>query len=119
MGIKFNIQKAIIWGIVVVIFQLLLGYFLYMNRFVAGIFSKYSDYSFLKPAEFFGGMDNWFLITTMFSIIIIIDTIKFFMARKLRLYLNERRQKKLSKITNLIMILFGLYLIVSHFLSHL
>jgi len=56
---------------------------------------------------------------SVFSIIIIIDTIKFFMARKLRLYLNERRQKKLSKITNLIMILFGLYLIVSHFLSHL
>jgi len=72
MGIKVNIQKAIIWGIVVVVFQLLLGYFLYMNSFVSGIFSKYSDYSFLKPAEFFGGMDNWFLITTLFSIIIII-----------------------------------------------
>jgi len=56
---------------------------------------------------------------SVFSIIIIIDTIKFFMARKLRLYLNERRQKKLRKITNQIMILFGLYLIVSHFLSHL
>ena len=56
---------------------------------------------------------------SVFSIIIVIDTIKFFMARKLRLYLNERRQKKFSKITNLIMILFGLFLIVSHFLSHL
>ena len=56
---------------------------------------------------------------SVFSIIIVIDTIKFFMARKLRLYLNERRQKKLRKITNQIMILFGLYLIVSHFLSHL
>jgi len=56
---------------------------------------------------------------SVFSIIIIIDTIKFFMARKLRLYLNERRQKKFSKITNLIMILFGLFLIVSNFLSHL
>ena len=56
---------------------------------------------------------------SVFSIIIVIDTIKFFMARKLRLYLNERRQKKLSKLTNLIMILFGLYLILFNFISHL
>ena len=72
MGIKINFQKAIVWGIVVAIFQLLLGNFLYMNSFVSGIFTRYSDYSFLKPAAFFGGMDNWFLITTLFNIIIII-----------------------------------------------
>lgn len=56
---------------------------------------------------------------SVFSIIIVIDTIKFFMARKLRKYLNERRQKKISIITNLIMILFGLYLILFNFLSRL
>jgi len=49
---------------------------------------------------------------SVFSIIIVIDTFKFIMAKKLRVFLNEQRQKRLSKTTNIIMIVFGVYLIL-------
>lgn len=49
---------------------------------------------------------------SVFSIIIVIDTFKFIMAKKLRVFLNDKRQKRLSKTTNIIMIIFGAYLIL-------
>lgn len=49
---------------------------------------------------------------SVFCIIIVIDIFKFFMASKLSVFLNEKRQNRLSKITNVIMIIFGLYLIL-------
>lgn len=54
---------------------------------------------------------------SVFSIILVIDTFKFFMARKLRVFLNEKRQKTLSKVTNIIMTLFGMYLILFNSLN--
>lgn len=54
---------------------------------------------------------------SVFSIILVIDTFKFFMARKLRVFLNEKRQKTLSKVTNIIMVLFGMYLILFNSLN--
>ena len=50
--------------------------------------------------------------SSVFIVVIVIDIFKFFMASKLRMFLNEQRQKRLSNITSLIMILFGIGLIL-------
>jgi threonine/homoserine/homoserine lactone efflux protein len=60
-----------------------------------------------------------FFFLSVFCIVIFIDAFKFIMARKLKKFFNERRQNRLSKITNIIMVMFGMYLILFKSVSSL
>ncbi len=68
---KIDYKKAISWGVVLLIFQLFFGYFLYMNSFVVEIFNEHGDLSIRKSFESFGGVGNWYLITSIFNAITI------------------------------------------------
>ncbi|TFH39171.1 MAG: hypothetical protein E4G95_01800 [Bacteroidia bacterium] len=48
---------------------------------------------------------------SVFCTVIAIDAFKFFLAKKLSPFLNEQRQHRLSIITSIIMIIFGVYMI--------
>jgi len=56
---------------------------------------------------------------SIFCTVLVVDAFKFFMARKLKVFLNKQRQIRLSKITNLIMIIFGTYLILFKSISQI
>lgn len=48
---------------------------------------------------------------SVFSIVIIFDAFKFLLAKRLSPFLNEKRQKRLSIVTSVIMIVFGAFMI--------
>ena len=52
--------------------------------------------------------------STIFISIILIDVFKFVMASKLSRFLNEKRQHQFSLLTSFILLLFGLYMMLSN-----
>jgi threonine/homoserine/homoserine lactone efflux protein len=50
----------------------------------------------------------------IFITVALIDSFKFFTANRLGAFLNERRQNLLSIITHLLMLIFGIYMIISN-----
>jgi threonine/homoserine/homoserine lactone efflux protein len=50
----------------------------------------------------------------IFITVALIDSFKFFTANRLGAFLNERRQNILSIITHLLMLIFGIYMIISN-----
>lgn len=71
MKTKINYKKAIIWGIVVLIIDMIVGNLFYMNPIVMGIFEQYEGHPTMKPMEAFGGMGNWILLNALFSVFLI------------------------------------------------
>ena len=55
-----------------------------------------------------------FFFISLFCTVLLIDIFKFSMAKKLRPFLNDLRQNRLSLITGLIMIIFGIFMISSN-----
>jgi len=48
-----------------------IGNLFYMNPLVIDIFKKYEGHPAMKPMEVFGGITNWIMLNTIFSIIFI------------------------------------------------
>ena len=69
---KINYKKAIIWGIVILIIQMVIGNLLYMNAIVSGIYEQYAGHPSTKAMDYFGGQGNWVLLMSLSSIILII-----------------------------------------------
>lgn len=56
-----NFKTTVISGLVAGLAAFLVGNILYMNPFVSGVYSQYSDYPCSKPMDSFGGLGNWLL----------------------------------------------------------
>jgi len=67
---KFNTKKALLWGLVVMLIQMVLGNLLYMNPFVSNLYAQYEGHPAIKTFEFIGGLGNWILVTMIFSILL-------------------------------------------------
>jgi hypothetical protein len=68
MNTVVNYKKAVIWGFVVIIIQMVVGNLLYQNPVVSGLFKQYEGHPSTKPMEHFGGLGNWLLLTFLFGI---------------------------------------------------
>ena len=74
-----NYKKAFLWGIVVLIIDMLVGNLLYMNPLVMNLFEKFAGHPTMRSMEYFGGISNWIMINTIFSILFIIFLIVIFL----------------------------------------
>jgi hypothetical protein len=72
MKTKINTKKAIIWGFVVIIIQMLISNLFYMNPIVLKINESFAGHPSLKSFDFIGGLVNWILVTMVFGMLLMI-----------------------------------------------
>ena len=72
MKTKMNTKKAILWGGVLVIIQMILGNLLYMNPVVSEINKQFEGHPSIKSFDFIGGLANWIILTMVFGIFLMI-----------------------------------------------
>ncbi len=72
MKTKINTKKAILWGFVILIIQMMISNLLYMNPIVAKINERFVGHASIKTFDFIGGMGNWILLTMIFGIVLMI-----------------------------------------------
>ncbi|MCK5137646.1 MAG: hypothetical protein KAR19_17810 [Bacteroidales bacterium] len=65
-------KKALLWGAIVWVIQMLVGNLLWMNPIVANINQQYAGHPTIKSFDFIGGMSNWILVTLLFGTVFII-----------------------------------------------
>lgn len=69
MKTKVNTKKAILWGAVVMILQMVIENLFYMNPIVANINKQFEGHASIKSFDFVGGLGNWILLTMVFNIV--------------------------------------------------
>ncbi len=69
---KINTKKAVLWGAVLIIIQMIIGNVFYMNPYVANIYKEFEGHHSLKTFEFIGGFGNWIFLTMVFGIFLMI-----------------------------------------------
>ena len=72
MKTKINKKRAILWGAIAMVIQMVVGNLLYMNPIVMKINKQFEGHPTLKSFDFIGGMTNWLIVTMIFSIGMII-----------------------------------------------
>lgn len=77
--IEVDNGKAILWGSIAILAQMGFFYIIWMNPLVNGISIQFSNHPAVKPYEYFGGLDNWMFLRTVFLIAILAIFIKFFL----------------------------------------
>lgn len=68
---QIDTKKAFTWGAVVIIIQMGVFYVIWMNPFVNEISIQFSNDTAVKPYEYFGGMDNWMQIRTIYNVVLL------------------------------------------------
>ena len=68
---QVNIKKAVLWGIVVLVIDMVTGNLLYMNPLVSGVYAQYEGHPSTKPMEAFGGLGAWLGLTMAFSVFLV------------------------------------------------
>ena len=77
--IQVNNFKAVIWGGVAILLQMGFFYIIWMNPFVNEISLQFSNHPSVKPYEYFGGLDNWMRLRTIYLIVMLAIIIKIFL----------------------------------------
>ncbi len=72
MKTKINKKKAVLWGTVLIILQMIIGNILYMNPVVAQINKQFEGHPSIKSFDFLGGLSNWIILTMVFGIFLMI-----------------------------------------------
>jgi hypothetical protein len=72
MKMKINTKKAVIWGTILIILQMIIGNMLYMNPVVANINKQFEGHPSIKSFDFLGGLENWIILTMVFGIFLMI-----------------------------------------------
>lgn len=80
MQTRINYRKAIIWGSVVLVINIIVGNLLWLNPVVRNISQKYYEgHPSVKSLEYFGGLGKYLSLTMLFGV--------FFVALLIILYL--------------------------------
>ena len=69
---KINIKRAVLWGCILIVIQLVFSSLLYMNPIVANINKAFAGHPSIKSFDFIGGLGNWILVTEIFGILLMI-----------------------------------------------
>ena len=77
--IKINSQKAFIWGTVAIFIQMCVYYVIWMNPYVNDISLQFGSHPSVKPYEYFGGLQNWMQLRTLYLIIMLAVLIKIYL----------------------------------------
>ena len=79
VGLSVDNKKLIIFGFILIIVQLGVYSALWLNPFVEGISDQFSQSPSVKPYEYFGGLDNWMQIRTIYNVVLLAILIKIFL----------------------------------------
>jgi hypothetical protein len=79
MEIKTNYKKAVFWGTVVLIIDMVVGNMLWLNPIVTGISRLYEGHPSTKSMDYFGGVGNWILLTMLFGVFLVIAFIALYL----------------------------------------
>jgi len=77
--IEVNSLKAVMWGGVAILLQMGFFYIIWMNPFVNEISLQFANHPSVKPYEYFGGLDNWMRLRTIYLIVMLAIMIKIFL----------------------------------------
>ena len=77
--IQINSFRAVIWGGIAILLQMGFFYIIWMNPFVNGISAEFSNHPSVKRYEYFGGLDNWMRLRTVYLILMLSIMIKIFL----------------------------------------
>ena len=77
--VSINHKKAFLFGIVVILIQLGVYSVLWLNPYVEGISNQFAHSPSVKPYEYFGGLDTWMQLRTLYNIAILAILIKVFL----------------------------------------
>lgn len=77
--IEINIKKAVLWGSAAILIQMVFFYVIWMNPFVNDISVQFASHPSVKPYEYFGGLDNWMRLRTLFLLVFLSFTIVVFL----------------------------------------
>lgn len=67
---KTRVLRLIGIGVILfIVSNMVIDNLLYMNPIVSQVFEEYSNHPTMKSMDYFGGMSNWLLINTGFSIL--------------------------------------------------
>ena len=72
-------KRAVIVGSVVILIQMGVYSALWLNPYVAGITGLFENSPSVRSYEYFGGVDNWMLIRTIYNVLILAILIKIFL----------------------------------------
>jgi hypothetical protein len=76
MKTQINYKKALLWGFIIWIAQMVFGNLLWINPIAIKINEAFSGHPSIKPVDFLGSMQKWifinFLFSTFYSVICII-----------------------------------------------
>ncbi len=72
MKTQLNTKKAILWGSVVILIQMIVSNLFYMNPIVSKINQQFEGHCTIKNFDFLGGLGNWIVLTMVFGIILMI-----------------------------------------------
>jgi len=78
-AVRINNKKAVIWGTVAILLQMGFYYIIWMNPFVNEISNTFADHPTVKPYEYFGGLDNWMQLRTLYLIVMMAIIIKIYL----------------------------------------
>lgn len=78
-SIRIDGKKAVIWGFVAIALQMGVYYAIWMNPYVNDISLQFADHPTVKPYDYFGGLDNWMQMRTLYNIVILAILIKLFL----------------------------------------
>jgi len=77
--IQVNGLKVLILGALAIFFQMGFFYIIWMNPFANEISIEFSNHPSVKPYEYFGGLDNWMRLRTVYLILMLAIMIKVFL----------------------------------------
>ena len=72
-------KRAIIFGLIIILIQMGVYYVIWMNPYVNSISLQFADNPTVKPYEYFGGLENWMKLRTIYNIIFLAILIKLFL----------------------------------------
>lgn len=74
-----NTKRAFVIGALIIVMQMGIFSALWLNPFVEGISAQFADHPSIKPYAYFGGIDNWMQLRTLYNIALLAILIKLYL----------------------------------------
>jgi len=76
---RIDSKKTVIWGAIIILLQMGVYSAIWLNPYVNSISLQFSENPGVKPYDYFGSLDNWMQIRTIYNVIFLAVLIKVFL----------------------------------------
>ncbi|MFC1750189.1 hypothetical protein ACFL2V_15420 [Pseudomonadota bacterium] len=77
--IQVENKKAFIFGALIILVQMAVYSALWLNPYIDAISAQFADNPAVKPYDYFGGLDNWMRLRTLYNVVFLAILIKIFL----------------------------------------